>query len=109
EEVQELDTAQQPGRVYHFGYEVTYKKRNPSWMIPSSVYDDQQFTYIRMGDRTRFPSGNFPAVFGRQKERGDEFIVNTTIEGDTIVVHGTYPYLVLRHGKNVIGLRRSPE
>jgi hypothetical protein len=26
----------------------------------------------------------------------------------TIVVHGTYPYLVLRHGNNVIGLRRSP-
>ena len=29
--------------------------------------------------------------------------------GDTIVVHGTYPYLVIRHGDNVIGLRRSPE
>ena len=28
---------------------------------------------------------------------------------DTIVVHGTYPYLVIRHGDNVVGLRRSSE
>lgn len=108
EEVYELSTAQQPGRAYHFGYEVARRKKDPSWLVPASVYDDRQFTYIRMGDRTRFPSGNFPAVFGRQREGGDEFIVNTTVEGDTIVVHGTYPYLILRHGNNVIGLRRSP-
>ena len=109
EEVHELSTAQQPGRIYHFNYDVAYRKKHPAWLIPASVYDDRQFTYIRMGDRTRFPSGNFPAVFGRQREGGDEFIVNTTVEGDTIVVHGTYPYLILRHGNNVIGLRRSPE
>lgn len=109
EEVHELSTAQHAGRRYHFGYDVAYRKRHPAWLIPATVYDDRQFTYIRMGDRTRFPSGNFPAVFGRQEEDGDEFIVNTTVEGDTIVVHGTYPYLVLRHGDNVIGLRRSAE
>lgn len=109
EEVHELSTAQHAGRRYHFGYDVAYRKRHPAWLIPATVYDDRQFTYIRMGDRTRFPSGNFPAVFARQEEDGDEFIVNTTVEGDTIVVHGTYPYLVLRHGDNVIGLRRSAE
>lgn len=109
EEVNELSTAQLPGRLYHFNYEVAYRKKHPAWLIPANVYDDRQFTYIKMGDRMRFPSGNFPAVFGRQKEDGDEFIVNTTVEGDTIVVHGTYPYLILRHGKNVIGLRRSPQ
>lgn len=108
EEVYELSTAQQPGRLYHFNYEVAYRKRDPLWLVPVNVYDDRQFTYIKLGDRTRFPSGNFPAVFGRQRENGDEFIVNSTVEGDTIVVHGTYPYLVLRHGNNVIGLRRSP-
>ena len=109
EEVHELSTAQHAGRRYHFGYDVAYRKHHPAWLIPATVYDDRQFTYIRMGDRTRFPSGNFPAVFARQEEDGDEFIVNTTVEGDTIVVHGTYPYLVLRHGDNVIGLRRSAE
>ena len=32
---------------------------------------------------------------------------NTTVEGNAIVVHGTYPYLVIRHDTNVVGLRRN--
>ncbi|MCF5089111.1 MULTISPECIES: TrbG/VirB9 family P-type conjugative transfer protein [Stenotrophomonas] len=104
-----LDTRLVPGRDYYYGYDYTYKKRQPTWLVPSSVYDDRSFTYIRMGDRSRFPSGNFPAVFARDSESGDEFIVNSTVEGDTIVVHGTYAYLVVRHGDNAIALRRRPE
>lgn len=109
EEPYELSTRLQPGRTYHFAYDVAYRRKGATWLVPSTVYDDLQFTYIRMGARTRFPSGNFPAVFGRQRENGDEFIVNTTVEGDTIIVHGTYPYLVLRHGDEAVGLRRRSE
>jgi len=109
EPASELNTAVVPGRDYYYGYDYTYKKRRPTWLVPTSVYDDRRFTYIRMGDRTRFPSGNFPAVFARDSKSGDEFIVNSTVEGDTIVVHGTYAYLVVRHGDNAIGLRRRPE
>lgn len=105
----ELDTQVLPGRDYYYDYDYTYRKRQPRWLVPSSVYDDRRFTYIKMGDRSRFPSGNFPAVFARDSEDGDEFIVNSTVEGDTIVVHGTYAYLVVRHGDNVVGLRRRPE
>ena len=104
-----LSTAMEPGRAYHFNYEYAQRKRGPAWLVPTTVYDDRRFTYIRMGDRTRFPSGNFPAVFARDSERGEEFVVNSTVEGDTIVVHGTYPYLVIRHGNHVVGLRRSAE
>jgi len=109
EDVAELSTDLHPDRNYYFGYEYAYSKRHPKWLVPTTVYDDRRFTYIRMGDRTRFPSGNFPVVFARQRESGEEFVVNSTVENDTIVVHGTYPYLVIRHGNNVIGLRRSPE
>ena len=109
EPVTELSTRLHPDRQYHFGYEYAHRKRNPGWLIPATVYDDRRFTYIRMGDRSRFPSGNFPAVFARDSERGEEFVVNSTVEGDTIVVHGTYPSLVIRHGDGVVGLRRSPE
>lgn len=111
EEVQaaELSTAVHPDRDYYFNYEYSYHRKQPRWLVPASVYDDRRFTYIKMGDRTRFPSGNFPAVFARDSEFGDEFIVNSTVEGDTIVIHGTYAYLIVRHGKNAIGLRRSPE
>ena len=101
--------AVEPGRAYHFNYEYAQRKRGPTWLVPTTVYDDRRFTYIRMGDRTRFPSGNFPVVFARDSEDGDEFVVNSTVQDDTIVVHGTYPYLVIRHGDNVVGLRRSPE
>jgi type IV secretion system protein VirB9 len=109
EQSPELSTAIEPARDYYFAYEYSFHKRQPTWLVPSTVYDDRRFTYIRMGDRTRFPSGNFPAIFARDSEDGDEFIVNSTVEGDTIVVHGTYAYLVVRHGDNAIGLRRRPE
>ncbi|WP_024889860.1 TrbG/VirB9 family P-type conjugative transfer protein [Luteimonas huabeiensis] len=108
ETVSEISTRLEPGRVYHFGYDYSFHKRHPVWLVPSTVYDDGRFTYIRM-DLTRFPTGNFPAVFARERESSEDFVVNTTIEGDTIIVHGTYPYLVIRHGDNVVGLRRSPQ
>lgn len=109
QEAGQLSTRLHPDRAYHFNYAYAHRKRDPGWLIPATVYDDYRFTYIRMGDRTRFPSGNFPAVFARDSERGEEFVVNSTVEGDTIVVHGTYPYLVIRHGNHVVGLRRSAE
>ncbi|MCD9030022.1 TrbG/VirB9 family P-type conjugative transfer protein [Luteimonas sp. BDR2-5] len=105
----ELSTEIDPTRDYYFAYEYSFHKSQPTWLVPSTVYDDRRFTYIRMGDRTRFPSGNFPAIFARDSEDGDEFIVNSTVEGDTIVVHGTYAFLVVRHGDNTVGLRRRPE
>lgn len=109
ESVAEMSTGLKPDRHYHFRYDYTQHRRTPHWLVPSTVYDDRRFTYIRMGDRSRFPSGNFPAVFARDSEGGDEFVVNSTVDGDVIVVHGTYPYLVVRHGTHVVGLRRSSE
>jgi type IV secretion system protein VirB9 len=32
-------------------------------------------------------------VFGREREGSEDFVVNTTVENNTIVVHGVYPYL----------------
>ena len=72
-----------------------------------AVYDDGRFTYVRMSDLKSIPTGNFPAVFARERENSDDLVVNSTVEGNTIIVHGTYPYLVIRHGKNVVGLRRN--
>lgn len=103
----QLSTALEKGRRYYFDYDYATKS-GQVWLIPVNVYDDGQFTYIRMSDSTVFPSGNFPSVFGRQREDGDDFVVNTTVENNTVIVHGTYPYLVIRHGKNVVGLRRNP-
>ena len=102
-----LDTRLVPGRSYNFDYEYATRSKSAPWLVPAHVYDDGRFTYIRMSDLKRFPTGNFPAVFMRETEHGEDSLVNTTVEGNTIVVHGTYPYLVIRHGDDVIGLRRN--
>lgn len=102
-----LSTRLEPGRPYHFDYDYATRTKLRA-LVPVNVYDDGQFTYIRLGDMSAFPSGSFPAVFGREKQDGEDFVVNSTVEGGAIVVHGTYRYLVIRHGKNVVGLRRNP-
>lgn len=102
-----LSTAISPGRAYHFDYDYATRTRLRA-LVPVSVHDDGQFTYVRMSDATPFPSGSFPAVFGREREGSEDFVVNTTVENNTLIVHGTYRYLVIRHGDNVVGLRRNP-
>ena len=101
-------TKLEAGRSYNFNYSFATRSKAP-WMVPVSVYDDGRFTYVEMPDLTQFPTGNFPAVYGREKRRGEDFVVNTTVEKNTIVVHGTYNYLVIRHGENAVGLRRNPQ
>ncbi|MBO7941946.1 TrbG/VirB9 family P-type conjugative transfer protein, partial [Streptomyces sp. S9] len=83
--------------------------KKQSWLVPTNVYDDGQFTYIKINALKDLPTGNFPAVFGREREGSEDFVVNTTVEGNTIIVHGTYPYLIIRHGNNVVGLRRKKQ
>lgn len=102
-----LSIALEKDRLYHFQYDFRAKTKQ-RWLVPVSVYDDGRFTYIKMSDLKDIPTGNFPAVFGRDRERSEDFVVNTTVEDNTIVVHGVYPYLVIRHGAHVVGLRRSP-
>ncbi len=104
--VPQLSTQLVKDRRYNFNYDYSTRTKQ-SWLIPTNVYDDGQFTYVRMSDLKSFPTGNFPAVFGREREGGDDFVVNTTVENNTLVVHGTYPFLVIRHGKNAVGLRRN--
>jgi type IV secretion system protein VirB9 len=103
----ELSTALLKNRSYDFDYDYATSNTDAPWLIPANVWDDSRFTYIKMPDLKQFPTGDFPTVYMRNDERDGDAIVNTTVEGDTIVVHGTYPYLVLRHGKQVVGLRRN--
>jgi type IV secretion system protein VirB9 len=103
-----LDTHLVRGRSYDFNYDYATRSVKAPWLVPVNVYDDGRFTYIRLSDMKQFPTGNFPAVYMREREHGQDSLVNTTVVGNTIVVHGTYPYLVIRHGDNVVGLRRNP-
>lgn len=102
-----LNTDLLKDRSYNFEYDFASSSAGAPWLVPVNVYDDSRFTYIKMSDLKQFPTGNFPTVYMRQKERDEDAVVNTTVEGSTLVVHGTYPYLVIRHGGNVVGLRRN--
>ncbi|MBS7777362.1 TrbG/VirB9 family P-type conjugative transfer protein [Acidovorax sp. CCYZU-2555] len=102
-----LNTALLKDRSYNFEYDYATSSAKAPWLIPVNVYDDGRFTYLKLSDLTQFPTGNFPTVYMRQNERDEDSVVNTTVEGSTLVVHGTYPYLVIRHGENVVGLRRN--
>ncbi|WP_413623768.1 TrbG/VirB9 family P-type conjugative transfer protein [Luteibacter sp. Lutesp34] len=107
ESTPELDTTLVKGRDYNFDYDYAMRRKTAPWLVPVNVYDDGRFTYIRMPDLKQFPTGNFPTVYMREKEHGEDSVVNTTVEGNTIIVHGTYAYLVIRHDDNVVGLRRN--
>lgn len=107
-DVPQLNTSLVKGRSYNFNYDyATHSSKKAPWLVPVNVYDDGQFTYIKMGDMKQFPTGNFPSVYMREKEHGEDSLVNSTVEGNTIVVHGTYPFLVIRQENNVVGLRRN--
>jgi type IV secretion system protein VirB9 len=96
-----------PDRSYNFDYDYATKSKAAPWLVPVNAYDDGRFTYLKMSDLKQFPSGDFPAVYMREQAHGEDSLVNTTVEGNTIIVHGTYNYLVIRHGNNVVGLRRN--
>jgi type IV secretion system protein VirB9 len=98
-----------PDRSYNFNYDYASKSKAAPWLVPVNVYDDGRFTYLRMSDLKQFPTGDFPAVYMRENERSEDSLVNTTVEGNTIIVHGTYNYLVIRHGNDVVGLHRGPQ
>ena len=86
---------------YHLSYDYSASS-DVSTIVPTRVYDNGQFTYIHLP-----PLANFPAVFGRNERNGEEFLVNTKSEKNVMVVLGVYPYLVMRLGNDVVGLRRN--
>lgn len=87
---------------YHLSYDYATTEPAPT-IVPVRVYDNRQFTYIHMP-----PLASVPAVFGRNERSGEEFLVNSRSEDNVIVVHGVYPFLVLRLGTETVGLRRNP-
>lgn len=109
EELQPLVSAElAKDRHYNFDYAYsTRRAKKMGWLIPVNAYDDGRFTYLKLPASPQYKTGIFPAVFGRETETGEDFVVNTTVEGNALIVHGTYPYLVIRHGDSVVGLRRN--
>ncbi|NCT81649.1 MAG: TrbG/VirB9 family P-type conjugative transfer protein [Comamonadaceae bacterium] len=72
--------------------------RNSDEIVPSLVFDDGRFTYMR------FPGNReVPAVFHVRSD-GSETLINARMEDDMLVVDRVSRRLMLRAGSSVVGL-----
>lgn len=78
-----------------------YKIKGEAEFAPKQVFDDGQFTYLRI-------EGNkeFPAVFMLDKDGKPEF-VNFVIKGDYILVQRVAPGILLKLGKEEVRIERK--
>ncbi|MCE9658271.1 MAG: TrbG/VirB9 family P-type conjugative transfer protein [Burkholderiales bacterium] len=67
-------------------------------IVPSLVFDDGRFTYLRFANNREVP-----AVFHVQGD-GSEALVNVRMEGDLLIVDRVSRRLMLRAGNAVVGL-----
>ena len=89
-----------PYLSYHTEYE-SASSQSAKWLVPIRVFDDASLTYVQ------FASGiSAPAFFGRMSDRGEEFVLNSSKQGERYAVHGVFPFLVIRHGADVVAVRR---
>lgn len=80
---------------WHFNMRVA-KGSEP--IAPRSAYDDGRFTYLTFPNNREIPS-----VFLQAPDQ-TESLVNSHMDGDTLVIHRVAPVMVLRLGNQVVGL-----
>lgn len=93
-------------RAYFTDYDYS-ASQNSKWLVPTKVYDDGKFTYIYLRNAQFDTSGNMPTISTRKSRNSKELLVNFRLKDGVIIVDGTYPFLVLRHGSDVVGIRRN--
>ena len=49
----------------------------------------------------------YPRPEAGGETRGHRLRPRGEVRGGVLVVHGTYPFLVIRHGRDVVGLKRG--
>ncbi len=100
----ESDFIKRPNKNNYFSYHTDYEVAADSgskWMIPVRVYDDGELTYVQMPINS-----NVPSFFGRHSDRGEELLLNKTVKQDQFLLHGVYPFIIIRYGSDVVAVRR---
>jgi len=67
-------------------------------LAPTAAYDNGRFTYFS------FDNGRELPLIYKVMADGTEMLLNSHVEGDTVVIHETAKHFVLRLGKSVLGL-----
>jgi type IV secretion system protein VirB9 len=99
-EIAPVVPASTPYQSYHMEYDYSADEGS-KWLTPVRVYDDGQVTYVQMNQ-----NANTPVFFGRSSDRGEEFLLNKTVKKNLYILHGIYPFIIIRNGTSVVGIRR---
>lgn len=79
-------------------YNYNYWGKGNKALAPTAAYDNGRFTYFS------FDNGRELPLIYKVMADGTEMLLNSHVEGDTVVIHETAKYFVLRLGKSVLGL-----
>ena len=78
------------------GNNTLYYGQGNKKLAPTAMWDNGRFTYLR------FDNGrDMPTVY-RVEQDGTETLLNTHIEGDTVVIHEVNEKIILRLGRSVL-------
>ncbi|MDK4680020.1 P-type conjugative transfer protein VirB9 [Kingella negevensis] len=75
-----------------------YWGRGNKHLTPTHIYDNGRFTYFRFNN-----GRDLPTIY-KVLDDGSEVLLNTHMDGDTVVVHETAQQFVLRLNKQVLGI-----
>ena len=89
-----------PYLSFYTEYEAS-SEDSAKWLRPIRIFDDGKVTYVQMPPMTQTP-----AFFGRMTDRGEEFLVNRSMDKGRHVLHGVYPFIIIRYGTDVVAIRR---
>lgn len=78
-----------------------YAKAGDAGLLPARIWDDGRMTYFEFSD-----DAAIPAIF-MGKPGKDEALVNSTMQGRTVIVQQLAAIFTLRDGKRVATVRRS--
>lgn len=89
-----------PYLKYYLDYEFSADSGS-RWMVPLRVYDDGTLTYVHM-----LGGSAAPVFFARNMDRGEESMLNVTVERNIYKIHGVFPFLIIRSGDSLVAVRR---
>lgn len=80
------------------GYNNDYWGRGNKNLAPTSIYDNGRFTYFRFNN-----GRDLPSIY-KVLDDSSEALLNTHMDGDTVVIHKTAQHFILRLGNQVLGI-----
>lgn len=96
---QVLTTSNGEGVYINADTNTQYYKQGSNEIAPTNAWDNGQFTYLKFAN-----ASDLPAVYRLLPDKKTEAVVDTHIEGDTLVIHGVSRLYRLRLGNSSLDI-----